>query len=148
MKLEQFKMQKFDDVYNLLADAFDRQGYKENSDAKAYCKQKLANTIKKYDTYKIFVVKENKKIVATCIVYIHPDPFDTKDFATIWYGAVNPDLAGRGIGTFMLTEVCKELKSQGINSVRYTTSQDNIACNKMGQKAGFEKRVSYKKILN
>lgn len=141
MKLEKFEINDFDQLYELLKNAFGIQV------EKFACKNKLLK-IMDNDHYQIYVVKESELVLGASIVNIHDDPFDKADFATLWYYAVLKEYQGKGIGTYMLNEISKVLKENGYLELRLTTSPTNIACQKSSEKAGFEKKISYKKILN
>lgn len=141
MELKEFELNDFDSIYNLFISEFGEKVTKADS------LNKLNNILNKSDDYKIYVVKENEEVIGASVIYIHSDPFDNEDFATLWYYAVKSNYRGKGVGTFMLNELSKILKSNKIRSIRFTTANENIGCQKSAEKANFIKQLSYKKVL-
>lgn len=141
MNLEEFKINDFDQLYELFKNSFVVQTEKD------VCKNKLLKFMESKN-YQIYVVKKDNLLLGASIINIHDDPFKKANFATLWYYAVLKECQGKGIGTYMLDEISKKLKEKGYLSLRLTTSPTNISCQKSSEKAGFDKRICYKKILN
>ena len=95
------------------------------------------------NNYKVYVIDDSSKVVGACVLYIHKDPFD-KDFATLWYFAVDKNYRGNGLGSSLLNYVKDDLRKLDLNELILTTAPTNIACQKASEKAGYEKRLSYK----
>ena len=112
---------------------------------KELCSEKLHSLLKS-NRYKVYVAKEDGKVLSSCVVYIHSDPFD-RDFATLWYFATLKDFRGQGIGSKLLKFVVEDLKKEDYDCLYLTTSPDNFACQKASEKAGLEKRYSYRYIF-
>ena len=126
----------FEQIKNLFKDAFAIKSIDEK-----LCKTKLDKLLSS-NSYMVYVASEKDKVLASCVVYIHSDPFD-KDFATLWYFAVDKNYKGKGSGTNLLKFVIDDLKQYNFESLRLTTDLDNYACQKASEKAGMHKDYSY-----
>lgn len=127
----------FDQVFNLFTIAF-----KVKDMGKSESKTKIEYLIKS-SNYKIFVAtNKNLEIVGGCVVYIHEDAFG-KDFATLWYLAVDNQYQNKGIATGLIAYVVDILKDLNLESLRLTTNLDNYACQKASENAGLKKKICY-----
>ena len=141
MNIRNYIDSDLDDLIDLYKEAFN-----SIPTSRQVCYNKMQELLSS-GNYKVYVLDNFSKLVGACVIYIHKDPFD-KDFATIWYFAINKNYRGEGLGSTLLEYVKNDLRKHNLNELILTTAPTNFACQKASEKAGYEKRLSYKYDYN
>lgn len=74
----------------------------------------------------VFVVRQNSKIVGGLTIYILHRYYGTKPIAYIYDVGVSPEFQGKGLGKFLIAEVCKYCKDKGFEDAYVEAESDDI----------------------
>ncbi len=140
MLVSEYSSKDFSQVYEL-AKTFGSLSKNEKDSKNALGK------LSKTKTFKLYTAKDGNIVLGFCIVYIRADPFEKSDFASLWYFVVSKSCQNKGIGTFLLKHITKQLAINNVNCIYLTTALDNYACQHCCENNKYQKGLSYKKYI-
>ena len=111
------------------------------------CNERLLSDALKDLNVHVFVIREDKHIVATGTLCIkHTLEFVSADIESV---VVNSLYRGKGYGKELMTAMIETAKKMNIHHIQLTSNPKRIAANKLYQEMGFEKYETncYKMIL-
>lgn len=99
-------------------------------------RKEVSNNIN-YTKEDIYVVCNEEKVLGMCMVDYIDDIFIERRTAYVNAVCTHKDYRGKGVATFMLSEIEKIAIEDGCNEIMLTSSKERICANKLYEKLGF-----------
>ena len=90
-----------------------------------------------YSTQDIYVVCYLDEVVGMCMVNYIDDVFIAKRTAFINAVCVDKNFRGKGVGSFLISEIEKIAYFDGASEIMLTSSSKRVAANRLYEKLGF-----------
>lgn len=110
------------------------------------CVQRI-QAMMKDGNYIFFVAKYGQKVIGILYANILKRVLSNANIAMLWCLGVDKRFQKQGIAKGLLSYAIIECKKRNCSEIKLTTSQDNIACQKVSENLGFDMHYAYTKEL-